>query len=103
MSLFYKQHIFFCTNIRQDKNKRSCGSKEVLELRNYMKEKIKESGIRGIRVNNAGCLNRCKKGPLMVIYPEGTWMKVTNKKDINQIIEKYIKNKKLLKKLLIKS
>ena len=42
MSLFYKKHIFFCTNIRQDKNKRSCGSKEVLELRNYMKEKIKD-------------------------------------------------------------
>ena len=103
MSLFYKKHIFFCTNIRQDKNKRSCGSKEVLELRNYMKERIKESGIRGIRVNTAGCLNRCKKGPLMVIYPEGVWMKVTNKKDIDLIIEKYIKNKKLIKNLLIKS
>ena len=68
-----------------------------------MKEKIKESGIRGIRVNTAGCLNRCKKGPLMVIYPEGVWMKVTNKKDIDLIIEKYIKNKKLIKNLLIKS
>ena len=39
----------------------------------------------------------------MVIYPEGVWMKVTNKKDIDLIIEKYIKNKKLIKNLLIKS
>ena len=27
----------------------------------------------------------------MVIYPEGIWLKVTNKKDIDLIIEKYIK------------
>ena len=66
-----------------------------------MKEKIKASGIKGIRVNTAGCLNRCKKGPLMVIYPEGIWLKVTNKQDIDLIIEEYIKENKLSKKLLI--
>ena len=62
-----------------------------------MKEKIKTSGIKGIRVNTSGCLNRCKKGPLMVIYPEGIWLKVTNKKDIDLIIEKYIKHKTIKK------
>ncbi len=66
-----------------------------------MKEKIKKCGIKGIRVNSSGCLNRCKKGPLMVIYPEGVWLRVTNKKDIDLIIENYIKNGKLTKKVLI--
>ena len=66
-----------------------------------MKEKIKLSGIKGVRVNSSGCLNRCKRGPLMVIYPEGVWFKVTNKKDIDLIIENYIKQDKLIKKLLI--
>ena len=37
----------------------------------------------------------------MVIYPEGVWLKVTNKKDIDLIIENYIKKDKLIKKLLI--
>ena len=101
MEPFYKKHIFFCTNQRKDKNKRSCGSQEINALRSYMKEQIKASGIKGIRVNSSGCLNRCKKGPLMVIYPEGTWFKVTNKKDIDSIIEKYIKDNRLIKKLLI--
>ena len=101
MNSFYKKHIFFCTNQRKDKNKRSCGSEEVNHLKSYMKEKIKDSGIKGIRVNASGCLNRCKKGPLMVIYPEGIWLKVTNKQDIDLIIEKYIKENKLSKKLLI--
>ena len=103
MMLFYKKHIFFCTNVREDKNKRSCGGHKVITLRNYMKERIKEIGIRNVRVNTSGCLNRCKKGPLMVIYPEGVWMKVTTKKDIDLIIEKYIKDNRLVKSLIIKN
>ena len=48
MTLFYKKHIFFCTNVRKDKNKRSCGGHEVITLRNYMKERIKDIGIKGM-------------------------------------------------------
>jgi (2Fe-2S) ferredoxin len=103
MNNFYKKHIFFCTNRRTEKNKRSCGSEEVESLRLYMKEKIKLLGVKGLRVNSSGCLNRCKKGPLMVIYPEGVWLKVTNKKDIDLIIEEHIKKDKLIKKLLIRN
>ncbi len=101
MQQFYKKHIFFCTNQREDKNKRSCGGKGVDNLRAYMKEKIKASGIKGVRVNSSGCLNRCKKGPLMVVYPDGVWLKVTDKKDIDLIIESYIKKNVITKKLLI--
>ena len=39
----------------------------------------------------------------MVIYPEGVWLKVTNKEDIDLIIENYIKNNLITKKLLIEN
>jgi (2Fe-2S) ferredoxin len=26
-----------------------------------------------VRVNKAGCLDRCAAGPVAVVYPEGTW------------------------------
>lgn len=103
MQHFYKKHIFFCTNQRKDKNKRSCGGEEVDNLRQYMKKKIKSNGIKGVRVNSSGCLNRCKKGPLMVIYPEGVWLKVTNKKDVDLIIDNYIKDNLITKRLLIEN
>lgn len=101
MNLFYKKHIFFCVNVRENKNKSSCGSKEVINLRKYMKDRIKELGIKNVRVNSAGCLNRCKKGPLMVVYPEGLWMKVTTKSDIDLVIKDYIEKNIIIKKLLI--
>tara|TARA_B100000073_G_C23481565_1_gene471763 strand:+ start:41 stop:352 length:312 start_codon:yes stop_codon:yes gene_type:complete len=103
MQNFYKKHIFFCTNQRKDKNKRSCGGEKVDNLRLYMKKKIKSNGIKRVRVNSSGCLNRCKKGPLMVIYPEGVWLKVTNKEDVDLIIENYIKNNLITKRLLIEN
>jgi (2Fe-2S) ferredoxin len=41
-------------------------------LRDYMKARAKELGLPGIRINSAGCLDRCELGPTMVIYPEGS-------------------------------
>ena len=68
-----------------------------------MKEKIKEEGLKEVRVNSAGCLNRCKKGPLMVIYPKGVWLKFKNKSDIDLIIKACISEDKDIESLTIKN
>jgi (2Fe-2S) ferredoxin len=26
-----------------------------------------------VRINQAGCLDRCEEGPVVVVYPQGTW------------------------------
>tara|TARA_E500000331_G_C16860582_1_gene541788 strand:+ start:66 stop:371 length:306 start_codon:yes stop_codon:yes gene_type:complete len=101
MKLFYDKHIFFCTNLRKDKNKISCGAFNSAELRNYMKNKVKESGIKGVRINASGCLNRCKLGPVLVAYPKGAWFKIRNKKDIDLFIEQFLLKDKTVKKLLV--
>ena len=72
--LFYKGHVFCCTNVRpKDHPRGSCGRCNSAQLRDYMKEKAKHIGIEGIRINASGCLDRCDLGPTMVIYPDGTW------------------------------
>ena len=101
MKLYYEKHIFFCTNLRENKNKVSCGALNSLELRMYMKKKVKEAGIKGVRINASGCLNRCKLGPIMVVYPKGVWFKVKNKKDIDLLIEQFLLKDKIVNKLLV--
>ncbi|MAZ79986.1 MAG: 2Fe-2S ferredoxin [Gammaproteobacteria bacterium] len=101
MKLYYEKHIFFCTNLREDKNKVSCGAFNSAELRIYMKKKVKESGIKGVRINASGCLNRCKLGPILVAYPKGVWFKVKNKKDIDLLIEQFLYKDKIVNKLLV--
>src|SRR5690349_21653830 len=70
--LFYASHVFCCTNTRPAGHPRGCCSEKGAEkLRNYMKVRAKELGLRTTRINAAGCLDRCEFGPTMVIYPEG--------------------------------
>lgn len=84
---FYQHHIFCCTNTREPGHRRgSCGEKGADELRAYMKAKAKELGIEGARVNSAGCLDRCEQGPCVVVYPAGTWYKVTSKAEVDAVL-----------------
>ena len=45
----YKYHIFFCTNKREEGHPRGCcADKSSLKLRNIMKIKTKELGLKNI-------------------------------------------------------
>jgi (2Fe-2S) ferredoxin len=91
--MFYKAHIFCCTNERPPGHKRGCCKEKGAEdLRNYMKARLKEEGIGETRVNTAGCLDRCELGAVMVIYPEGTWYTYASRADVDEIIQSHFKN-----------
>ena len=60
------------------------------DLRNYMKRRAKELGLKDIRVNGAGCLDRCEEGPVVVIYPEGVWYSPKNEADCDEIVTKHL-------------
>ncbi len=89
--MFFERHIFCCTNQREPGHKRGCcADKNADELRDYMKAKVKEAGIRKTRVNSAGCLDRCELGPCMVIYPEGVWYACRTKEDVDEVIHEHL-------------
>ena len=67
-----------------------------------MKKKINELGLKKIRVNQSGCLDKCESGPIMVIYPEGTWYSFRNKKDVDEIISEHLVKGKKVKRLMLK-
>ncbi len=88
---FYRTHIFACTNRRPDGHPRGCCAARGSEkLRDYMKARAKELKIPGIRVNSAGCLDRCEFGPAMVIYPEGVWYRPATIEDVEEILQVHI-------------
>ncbi|MEE8496473.1 MAG: NAD(P)H-dependent oxidoreductase subunit E [Xanthomonadales bacterium] len=93
---YYHRHIFFCVNDRgPDSDRPSCNRCGSAEIREYAKEKIKALGMSGtgkIRVNQAGCLDRCEEGPVCVVYPEGTWYTYVDESDIDEIIESHLLN-----------
>ncbi len=96
----FDHHIFCCTNQREAGHQRGCcSSKNANELRDYMKARVKELGIRKVRVNNAGCLDRCELGPCVVVYPEGIWYRCKTKEDVDLVIKEHVENGRIVKSL----
>jgi (2Fe-2S) ferredoxin len=90
---YFERHVFVCTNVREKGHPRGCcADKGSAKLRDYMKGKCKELGVAGrkVRINNAGCLDRCELGPNLVIYPEGVWYTYKTEADLDEIIRVHL-------------
>ena len=90
---FFDAHVFVCCNRRPDGHKRgSCAAKGSEKLRDYMKVRAKELGLERVRINLAGCLDRCELGPSVVIYPEGVWYKIETTADVDAVLEQHVRD-----------
>ncbi len=88
---YFDAHIFVCTNRRPDGHQRgSCAARGSETLRDYMKARAKELGIANLRVNSAGCLDRCELGPCVVIYPEGVWYRLDGTADVDAVLRGHV-------------
>ncbi|MGE5548150.1 MAG: (2Fe-2S) ferredoxin domain-containing protein [Solirubrobacterales bacterium] len=88
---YYRLHVFACTNRRPDGHPRgSCAAKGSEALRDYMKARAKELGLAAVRINSAGCLDRCELGPVLVVYPDGIWYGVRTHADIDEILQTHL-------------
>ena len=86
---YYRYHVFFCTNLRAD-GSACCQRFNALALRDYAKKRSKALGITGaggVRINTAGCLDRCVEGPVLVVYPDDVWYSYVDREDIDEIID----------------
>ena len=98
---YYQYHVFFCTNQRHDASA-CCQNHNAQAMRDYLKKRTKELGIIGrgaVRANNAGCMDRCAKGPVLVVYPEGVWYTYKDKADIDEIIFEHLQNGRVVERL----
>jgi (2Fe-2S) ferredoxin len=82
----YDFHVFCCTNRRAD-GVGCCASKGAEELHAHLKKRTKELGIQRVRINKAGCLDACKQGVAVVVYPQGEWHQCTTIEDMDKILE----------------
>jgi len=89
---YYEAHVFACVNERPAEHPRgSCMARGAMLLRNYMKGRADQLGLKNVRINQSGCLDRCELGPVIVIYPEGIWYAPRTREDIDEILEVHLK------------
>jgi (2Fe-2S) ferredoxin len=99
----YQHHVFFCCNQRDD-GRACCNNHGAQQVRDYAKARVKELGLAGkgkARINQAGCMDRCEEGPVIVVYPEGVWYTYVDRHDVDEIIEEHLVNGRVVERLRI--
>jgi (2Fe-2S) ferredoxin len=89
---YYQRHVFFCCNQREAPE-RCCNGNGASDMQKYAKDRIKAMGLAGagkVRMNKAGCLDRCEEGPVLVVYPEAVWYTYVDRNDIDEIIDSHV-------------
>ena len=100
---YYKHHIFFCLNERRN-GEACCALQSAQAGFEHCKARIKGEGLSGpdaVRVNKAGCLDRCSGGPVAVVYPESTWYTFVDTADIDEIVDSHLKGGRVVERLLL--
>jgi (2Fe-2S) ferredoxin len=103
MTNYFQHHVFFCLNQRED-GKSCCASKGAEAAFDYMKSRVKALALNGqdkVRINRAGCLDRCGEGPILVIYPQAIWYTFVDNEDIEEIIQSHLINGKTVERLQV--
>lgn len=87
-----KHHVFVCMNRRPEGHPRgSCqavGSGPILEA--FAGEMEKRGLFEQIFVTGTFCMGPCDMGPIVVVYPEGTWYGKVQAGDVGEIVEKHL-------------
>lgn len=99
--MYYKHHVFFCLN-RREEGRVCCACHDAERMQAYAKERIKQLGEAGpgkVRINRAGCLDRCEEGPVLVVYPDGVWYTYVDESDIDEIIDSHLVDGKPVERL----
>ena len=100
---YYQRHIFFCLNQREG-GENCCMQHNAQAGFEHCKARAKAEGLTGpggVRVNRAGCLDRCAGGPVAVVYPEGVWYTFVDTADIDEIVDEHLKRGKVVERLVL--
>lgn len=99
---YYQRHIFFCLNERKN-GEACCARLQSQQAFDHCKARVKAEGLAGpgqVRVNKAGCLDRCAAGPVAVVYPEAVWYSFVDLQDIDEIVDLHLKQGLVVERLL---
>ena len=83
----YNKILFVCTNRRPECERVSCAPGGGDRLRDTLKAMVKERGLKGkIRVSQSGCMDRCEKGPNIMLFPDNVWYSGVCEADLESIL-----------------
>ena len=80
----YRAHVLCCGGT-------GCSSSGSAQLIQRFEEKIKENGLdKEVKVVRTGCFGLCEAGPVVIVYPEGTFYSRVKVEDVDEIVSEHL-------------
>ena len=90
----YRSHVLVCGGTGCT----SSGSHAIVET---LESEIKKNGLETeVQVVKTGCFGLCALGPIMIVYPEGTFYSMVKKEDIPEIVSEHLLKGRIVSRLV---
>ena len=95
MDLF-RAHVLVCGGT-------GCSSSGSAELIKRFEEQIAKNGLdREVKVVRTGCFGLCEAGPVVIVYPEGTFYSRIRPDDVDEIVSEHLLKGRIVQHLVYK-
>ena len=95
MDLF-RAHVLVCGGT-------GCSSSGSAELIERFEEQIAKNGLdREVKVVRTGCFGLCEAGPVVIVYPEGTFYSRIRPDDVDEIVSEHLLKGRVVQHLVYK-
>ncbi|MBQ7600151.1 MAG: NAD(P)H-dependent oxidoreductase subunit E, partial [Clostridia bacterium] len=89
-----RSHVLVCGGT-------GCTSSGSAKIRERLEEELKNKGLQDeIKVVQTGCFGLCALGPIMIIYPEGTFYSMVTPDDVPEIVEEHLLKGRIVERLV---
>ncbi len=90
----YRSHVLVCGGT-------GCTSSGSQRIRERLEKEIAANGLsEEVGVVKTGCFGLCALGPIMIVYPEGTFYSMVQEEDIPEIISEHLLKGRVVTRLL---
>ena len=90
----YRSNVLVCGGT-------GCTSSNSLKIVEKLNEELKAKGLeKEVNVITTGCFGLCALGPIMVVYPEGSFYSMVKEEDIPEIVEEHLLKGRIVTRLL---
>ena len=79
-----------------------CASENSLNIYKRFKSLVELAKLSRVRVGQTGCFGLCAAGPIVVVYPDGTFYSHVKPEDVDEIVQSHLMNNKTVERLLYK-